>query len=412
MKNEKNLDNFILLYILIAYAIVYFLIIANFIPGYASIISFGVIAVITIISYFIYGFQKNKVEGVKFKIFKEIGIGVFAYFILIFTLGLFTGYYKNFYSTAIISIIKNALVPLLTMITLELFRYMYMTKNKGFKGSIIFGALVMSLFDVVIAYYIFDFTLYDFFIFFTVTVLPLIFKNIVLSYITIKSGYQSCLVYVIPLGLYKYLVPVMPNLGDYLTCIINISFPSLIYIYASRLVTNDLLEKEIARLKANNDGASLKEVEVKKEKKKVNVYKVVLVDIPLIILFTIFIVLISGIFNYHLIGADTSAISPVVSRGDAILIYKNMKNDQYKEDNIIIYTSGDKYIVDRLSKVESTEDGITHLYVKSEITGEEVTHKEITDNIVGLYNNFKIPKIAYPTIWFKEFIHGDKNDKK
>ena len=147
MKNEKNLDNFILLYILIAYAIVYFLIIANFIPGYASIISFGVIAVITIISYFIYGFQKNKVEGVKFKIFKEIGVGVFAYFILIFTLGLFTGYYKNFYSTAIISIIKNALVPLLTMITLELFRYMYMRSNKMSKFSIFLGTLFLSIID-------------------------------------------------------------------------------------------------------------------------------------------------------------------------------------------------------------------------------------------------------------------------
>ena len=408
MKNEKNLDNFILLYIIIAYAIVYFLIIANFIPGFASIISLAVIGVITIISYFIYGFQKNKVEGVKYKILKEMAIGVFVYFTFIYTIGLFTGYYKNFYSMRIEGMFKNSVVPLLTIITLELFRYMYMTRNKDYKGSIIFGALVMSLFDVVIAYYIFDFTLYDFFIFFTVTVLPLIFKNIVLSYITIKSGYQSCLIYVIPLGLYKYFVPVMPNLGDYLTCIINISLPSLIYVYASRLVTSDLLDKEIARLKANNDGASIREIEEKKDKKKVNLKKVFFIDIPLIFIFSILVVLISGIFNHHLIGVDTSAISPTISRGDAILIYKGLKNDQYKEGNIIIYKSGDEFIVDRISMTDYTDDGVNHLYIKSEMTGEEVTYKEVTSDIVGVYNRFRIPKIAYPTIWFKEFIRGDK----
>ena len=408
MKNEKRLDNFILLYIIIAYALIYFLIIANFIPNYASLISLVFIVGITIASYFIYGFSKNKVEGVKKSIFKEMAIAVFIYFTFIFTLGLFTGYYKNPYSMRIIGIIRNCIIPLLTITTLELFRYMFVTKNKGYKGTIIFGSLIMALFDVVVAYYIFELNLYNFFIFFTVIVLPLIFKNLVLSYITSKAGYQACLVYVIPLGLFKYFIPVVPALGEYLTCIINITLPTLIYIYASRLVTNDLLEQEVKRLQERNDFTLKREIDQKKDKKKLNLYKVFLLDIPLIFIFSIFVVLISGIFNYQLIGVDTSAISPTVSRGDAIMIYKAYKPDQYKTNDIIVYDAGNEYIVDRVAKVEKTDDGNTYLYVISEVTGDDVTYKLVTDEILGIYNKFRVPIVAYPTIWFKDFIHGGK----
>ena len=408
MKNEKRLDNFILLYIIIAYALIYFLIIANFIPNYASLLNLVFIVGITIASYFIYGFTKNKVEGVKKSILKEIGIAVFVYFTFIFTLGLFTGYYQNPYSMRLIGIIRNCIIPLFTITTLELFRYMFVTKNRGYKGTLIFGSLIMALFDVVIAYYIFDFTLYNFFVFFTVTVLPLIFKNLVLSYITAKSGYQACLIYVIPLGLFKYFIPVVPALGDYLTCIINITLPTLVYMYASRLVTNDLLEQEVKRLQERNDLTLKREIDKKKDKKKINLYKIFLLDIPLIFIFSIFVVLISGIFNYHLIGVDTSAISPTVSRGDAIMIYKGYKPDQYRTNDIVVYKAGDEYIVDRLAKTEIDDNGNANLYVITEVTGADITYKQVTEDVLGIYNRFRVPVVAYPTIWFKDFIHGGK----
>lgn len=407
MKNEKRLNNFILLYVIIAYAIVYFLVIAKYIPNYASLISLGFIAVITGVAFFIYKFAKSDLEGIRKKILYEMFIAIFIYFTFIYLLGIVTGFYQNPYSMRLSRIFLNSIVPLLTIIALELFRYMYMTKNKDFKGAIAFGTTVITLFDIVIAYYIFDMTLFNFFTFVTVTVLPLVFKNIVLSYITIKGGYQSCLVYVIPLGIFKYLVPVLPALGDYLNCIINITLPALIYVYASRLVTDDLLKKEVRRLVDSNDPKLNELILNKKFKRKVNLFKIFAIDIPLMIIFGIFVTLISGIYMYHLIGVDTSAVTPTISRGDAIMIYKGTDNKEYKVNDIVVYKSGDKLIVDRIAKVSANENGNNSLYVKSAIEDDEIKYSEITNEIIGKYNNFRVPKVAYPTIWFKDKVRGN-----
>nr|MCR4581646.1 hypothetical protein [Bacilli bacterium] len=224
---------------------------------------------------------------------------------------------------------------------------------------------------------------------------------------TIKGGYQSCLVYVIPLGIFKYLVPVLPALGDYLNCIINITLPALIYVYASRLVTDDLLKKEVRRLIDSNDPKLNELVLNKKFKRKVNLFKIFAIDIPLMIIFGIFVTLISGIYMYHLIGVDTSAITPTISRGDAIMIYKGTDNKEYKVNDIVVYKSGDKLIVDRIAKVSANENGNNSLYVKSAIEDDEIKYSEITNEIIGKYNNFRVPKVAYPTIWFKDKVRGN-----
>ena len=125
------------------------------------------------------------------------------------------------------------------------------------------------------------------FIFITVTVLPLIFKNSLLSYIDYKVGYFPCILYTVTLCLFKYLVPYKPILGNYLSSVVNIAFPALTYIYLSRMISNELYDKNKA---------------IK------NILKVTFIDIPLLLLFTIGIGLISVFFKYHLIGVEKSYI--------------------------------------------------------------------------------------------------------
>ena len=408
MKNEKRLDNYILLFVIVAYAVIYFLVIAKALANYAALINLGFIAILAGAAFFMYKFPKNELVGVKKKILYEMFIAIFVYFSLIYILGIFTGFYNNPYSQRLAKIFTNSIVPLITVVCLELFRYMYLSKNKDQKSAIVFGTMACLLFDIVIAFYPFELNLTNFFSFATLTMLPLIFKNVVLSYITVKGGYQSCLVYVIPLGIFKYLVPVLPALGDYLNCIINISLPAIVYIYASRLVTDDLLKKEVKRLADMNDTKVNDLILSKKFKRKVNLFKVFIIDIPIIVFLSIFVTLISGIYMYHLIGVDTSAVTPQISRGDAIIIYKNLKNSEYRLNDIVVYKADDKLIVDRIAKVSANEDGTNDLYVKEAIEEDEIKYKEITNDIIGRYNNFRVPKVAYPTIWFKDKLKGDK----
>ena len=59
-------------------------------------------------------------------------------------------------------------------------------------------------------------------------------------------------------------------------------------------------------------------------------------------------------------------------------------------------------------------DGYIKLYITTEKNeGKEDTYRLLSDDeILGKYNNFKVSKVAYPTIWFREFIKGDVNETK
>ena len=399
---NRNINkNLLVLTTTFIYTFIYFLLIVPKIPNLAHIISAIFILIITLISVFAYNYKKIKITEINKKIIYEFVIGIFIYFTFIYFLGLFTGYLRNSYSLKFINIIKNIWAPLISIIALEIFRYVYITNNREYKYAKLIGIFTIIFFDISLCFYTFDINLENLFVFLTVIIIPVIFRNIVLTYFTDKVGYIPCLIYVVTLGLYIYLVPSIPDLGNYLTSIINICFPTLLYIYGSRIITYYKQEKEYEK-DSNN----------KKPNKKLNIIRVFALDIPLIIVITIFVGLISGYFSYHLIGVDTSAIGPKIERGDAIIIYKGLRYSEYEVGDIIAYKSKKKIIIDKIALKEVNEDDQVSLFVKKTKTNGKYTYKYISKkDLIGIYNNFKVKKIAYPTIWFKDVVKGDINGK-
>ena len=387
MTSTRNIKNHFLLLVMFVYVILYFALVVNYLPNYSTAINGLFISAITFVAYMLNGFQKYSINKIRKKVIIEVAIAVVVYFTSIYFLGVFTGFLKNSYSMGFTSIIKNMIIPLISIIALELFRYIYVSNNNDSIFKVIFGTCVIILFDIVLNYYVFGSSLYDLFIFISVTVIPIIFKNMLLSYLAYHTGYHACLMYVIPLSIYKFCVPVLPDLGNYLTCVVNITLPAMIFIYAARMITEFL-----------NDSES-----------KIKPLKIGLVDIPLIIIFTMLIAVVSGFFKFHLIGVNTSAISPTVDRGDAVMIFKDIEPDDLEPGDIVALKGKDEYIIDRISD-KKVEGNTVKLYVTTEVNeDDEDTYRLLgEDEILGVYR-FRIRKIAYPTIWFKELLRGDKN---
>ena len=413
MESKNGLKNFGYLIIICLYAVLYLFYLAPKIPNYCSLINMGFIILLTITGFFLYKFEKNDMTKVKRKIIIEVFVGMIVYFAMIYSLGLVTGYVKNIYTTRFLGILSNILIPLVSAIGIELFRYMYMRSNKMSKFSIFLGTLFLSIIDCLLLYYIVDATKYGYFIFGTTVILPVIFKNILLSYLTIKEGWEACLIYSVPMTIYGFIVPVIPNLGDYLISIINVTFPSMLIIYASRLITDDLIDQEIKRLSSSVELSDKEEVEYRKRSKKFNIFKIFLIDIPLIELIAVVVILVSGLFVYHAIGVDTSAVAEVAQRGDAVIIFKGYKQSDYNVNDIVIYKANNKYIIDRISRKQDEGNDKASLYVKKEIDQDRnIEYRNISEEIVGVYTGFKLPKIAYPTIWIRDYLSGGSNEQK
>lgn len=389
MANKKRLKNYLVLLSIIAYVLIFFLLLVKKIPNYSAIITGVFTCVITFVAYSCYGFQKYNINEVRKKVLIEVFIGVIVYFTVFFILGMFTGYTKTSYSLEILSIIKHMIVPLISVVALEFFRYMFISSNRDSKGWVFTSTLVIMGLDVAINFVNVGSTLAQLFIYLSTIVIPIIFKNIFLSYTSYQTGYHSCLLFVIPLCIYKYFVPSFPDVGNYLTCILGVTFPAMLLVYEARIISEFLNEKE----------------------NKLKVFKVLLIDVPIVIVFTIFIGLISGYFSYHLIGVEESNLSEI-SRGDAAMLYRDIKDSDLKKGDIIAYMGEEKIIIDVISEIKE-EDGEKVYYFVIEKTGDdEIKYRKMhIEEIMGKYK-FKIRKIAWPTIKFKEFIKGDVNEKQ
>jgi hypothetical protein len=92
----------------------------------------------------------------------------------------------------------------------------------------------------------------------------------------------------------------------------------------------------------------------------------------------------------------TSIIKNIISK---IIIIGNSELLLDKGKNIIV--------IDKITRIENNK-----LYVTEEINLDKTEkYKEISkDSILGRYVDFRIGKIAYPTIWFKNLIGGDLNE--
>ena len=366
----------------ISFIILYFSVVFTFFQGYSSIISAIFILTMALISYIIYDFKIFEFSTLNKKIIKLVAVGLLIYFSVIYLLGIFTGYGRDVFSSDFFSILKNSIMPFISVLCLEFFRYNYVSNNKDNKSTIYFMTFLIIIFDLILNIYRFDITAKNIFIYITVTMLPIVIKNIMLTYLTKKVGYYPCIVYVIPLCLYTYICTYKPMLGNYLTSICNIVLPSLIFIYSYRYINN-----------------------FDKDKKNISIVRLV-IDIVLIIFFTIVIGLISGFFKYYLIGVEKSTISGI-NKGDAIMINQKVSYEDYHIDDIVAYKENNKIVIEKITKVENGK-----IYVTKEIDQDKKeTYKEISkESVLGKYVDFRIGKIAYPTIWFKNLVGGDLNE--
>ena len=215
---------------------------------------------------------------------------------------------------------------------------------------------------------------------FTTTYIPIIIKNICLSYLTTEAGYKPSIAYRFILELSTYLMPIVPNLGDYFESIKGIVIPLMVYIFTSRTI-DEYYKKEV-----NNP-----------EKSAFNK-----VDIPFIVVFAILVALISDFFPFQIIGIASQSMESSINKGDAVFIYKILKDDDIDKGDVIAYRYNNKIIVHRV--VSKKCDNGECLYrtkgdannVKDEAT---LSLKDIKGKVL-----FKIVYIAYPSVWISEWL--------
>ena len=383
--NKRIFKTMGLLLIIIGYSIFYRMYIFNHMLKYSESITASFIILLTFTAVLLLGLRRCRYNKIRKYLTNMTLILIAIFFILSYACGLFVGYLKNSYSLALPTLINNIFSPIIVIVCTEILRYVLISSNKDKKYIVFLSTIVITIFELAITIRAVNMT--DFlgiFKIFTSTALPIISKNIVLSYLAYQVNFVPGILYRLVMDIYPFVMPVVPDLGDYLNSMIGIALPFLIYIYAVRSV------EEFEHGAENNFSR----------------YSFRLIDIPAAIFLIVLICLISGFFPYYMIGIGSGSMEPKISKGDAVIIHKIKSGKGLKVGQIIAFKQKEKTIIHRLVEIEKV-NGTVYYHTKGDANNSvdsiNLTIKDIQGTV-----EVTIPYIAYPTIYLTEFLNGER----
>ena len=301
-----------------------------------------------------------------------------TFMLIIYGLGIILGFSRGYFVKNVFLFLKNILPVLLITIEVELIRFMIVKNSYTNKKAIIIFTLLSMVFNVLLELNIGVLNnSEDKFIFLSTIIFPIIAEECLCSYMTYKISMLPSLIYKLVIKLYIYILPIVPDLGDYIYSVLNIILPFVIYSILNKMVIRYEKEKQIL--------------------KKVNR---VVFTIPLTITFLILILLISGIFKYKMIAIASNSMSPTYRRGDAV-IYEKIDVRDLEIGDILAFQKNDIVVTHRIVKI--WKQGNQYYYTtKGDNNNTEDNFKTKDTEVLGRVK-FIFKYIGYPTVFVSEF---------
>lgn len=339
---------------------------------------------LSVLAYFLFG-RRNR-ESAKFTdIIQLVFIYCMVYELIIYLSGLFLGFVRSPYSMQFRMIIKNVLPPLIMIIAEEFVRNAVITRYKKDKFVICAITLVIAAFEIFYNIGAYDLKYIEEIIkMLTVLVGGTLTKNILCSYLAYRADYKPAILYRCVFELILYIVPIFPNLGEYIEAMVAMIFPITLMV-----TIMGLFQKKQYR------------------KPKKNLFETLLLWIPSVAVIVFIVVIQSGILRYRTMAIGSQSMYPNIKKGDVVVVDQIRKPEEYKNiivGEVLVFKHDNIIIVHRVTKI-TEKDGRLVFNTKGDNNNTADTYDIDQSNVVGVAR-FKIPFIGYPSIWLSETLNN------
>jgi len=379
---------YIIEFLTLAYIIIYQFFILRYLKQYEEIITIIYFLIIAFIMFMKMGFYKDNNYLKRYSLRISL-VCLLSCLIIIYAIGLITGYNSNALSLKPLNIIKNISPLIIITLTKEYIRYTIAKNNQDQKINLYIITILYIYLGILTNATYYNFTnMESIFRFTCVQALPLIADELLYSYLSYNTSIITTLVVKIPLVIYGYIFPIYPILSEYLKAMIGVILPFLLYVLVRRGV-NYHLKGDLSTKKAQT----------------------ILLLVPLLLIFVIMASLVSGLFRYKIIAIASGSMSGTYERGDAVIYYQFKKDSEkeLEEGQIIAFRKENKIITHRIIDI-SEKNGRTIITTKGDanesLDGFEVYEEEV----LGIVK-YKIDYIGYPTVWTTEIFAKNKKEE-
>lgn len=315
---------------------------------------------------------------------QSLFIVMIIYIIIYFLLGLLFGFQKTPYSKDVFSILTNIWSFGGIIFFQEFIRASIVKLEKKKTINFIMIVILFSLANLSFTNFTDHFSnIKETFIYTVTTLIPLVVSNGVLTYLAYIGGARLPIIYRLFVVLPEFIVPILPNLDWFVTAVIGITLPLVVFIYLNFIHVN-----KIERFS-------------RRERKK---YSPV-VYVPVFAFIAITAGFVIGLFKYQPVAVLSGSMSPTFDRGDAVVIKKLTKaeKDELQKGDVIQFTSGSKFVVHRIVEIDNDQYGNRVFVTKGDhnngIDASEVAYDQIVGEV-----SFVIKYIGYPSVWLSGMV--------
>lgn len=319
-------------------------------------------------------YQKSRIKK---EVIQYILIAVIVYILTYMISGLFITFGNNPYFTTVKGFLINLWMFGTVIISKEYIRYRLINNvyENDKKEIAILVALIYIIIEIGLNKYINTkitllFALKDI----CQNLIPLIAKNVLYSYISMKSDWKPASIYELFTKLYLWLSPILPNAPWIMVAIIETTIPTILFFYIRY---------------ANSKNSEIKS---RQEIENVNPKN----SIPLVVLVILVIWFTIGVFPIKPIAIASGSMEKELYVGDVVIVKKCNANDIVNGD-IIQYQMKGYTVIHRVIE-KKQKNGEYYFTTKGDNNPSEDKESVKEDQVLGKVI-FKVKYLGYPSIW-------------
>ena len=340
--------------------------------------------VLAVVYYFLH-FDRRK-ERLAKDVILIISIAVLLYWLVTYVIGYFSGFLLSSYQRSFFGILKNVLYGFGLIIITELLRHIVLRRRNAIDAKLlILTVIAFSFVEVATKFSLnqLDSNTQILKLMFSVVV-PIFSKNVLLTYITTKTGYVSSTIYRSLMELPLYIVPIVPNLGYYIENLTITILPLIILLIIYKIyyssddkVVSSRMYNKLNRLSTLGYGL-------------------------VVVILVVVVLLVSGVGRYIVYTIGSASMDDTISVGDVVVIDK--KDKSFEEKDIIAFYHNDVILVHRIIGIYEDDYGI-YYQTKGDNNDDADTWLVKENEVVGQYK-LRIRWIGWPTVKLNEWLMG------